>query len=763
MTILATNLGFPRIGGHRELKTAVESYWAGKSPVDELLKTAASLRARHWLVQQKAGIDHIPSNDFSLYDQMLDTIAMLGAVPPRYGHTGGNVSPDLYFAMARGRQDAPAMEMTKWFDTNYHYIVPELTADSSFALSTTKAVDEFKEAKFLGITTRPVLIGPVTFLKLAKMRDGADRWALLPKILPVYQQVLKALAEAGAEWVQIDEPVLVSDLDAATKDAFSDAYSELTGVPVKVLLATYFGSVGDNTQTLVALPVAGVHIDLVRAPEQLAAVAKALPKERILSLGLINGRNIWKSGLTDGERLIEEARKLHGDKLFVGPSCSLLHSPVDLDTETKLDAELRGWLAFATQKLTEISALAHSANGKRDGAYFLEHSRAVGSRVTSTRIHDPAVKQRLAAVTPDMTERSTPFKDRIALQQSILKLPLLPTTSIGSLPQTKEIRELRAAFKKGGIDQATYEKALEDKTAEAMRWQDEIDIDVPVHGEYERNDMVEYFGEQLKGFVFTERAWVQSYGSRCVKPPIIFGDVSRPVPMTVRWTAMAQKYTKKPVKGMLTGPVTILQWSFVRDDQPRSETCKQIALAIRDEVLDLEKAGVKIIQIDEAALREGLPIRKSEWQHYLDWAVESFRLTASGVKAETQVHTHMCYSEFNDIIAAVAAMDADVISIETSRSAMELLDAFVSFKYPNDIGPGVYDIHSPRVPTQGEMENLLTKALGVLSPQQLWVNPDCGLKTRGWKEVEPALISMVAAAKAVRKRLEVTNSRPELV
>ena len=763
MTILATNLGFPRIGGHRELKTAVESYWAGKSPVDELLKTAASLRARHWLVQQKAGIDHIPSNDFSLYDQMLDTIAMLGAVPPRYGHTGGNVSLDLYFAMARGRQDAPAMEMTKWFDTNYHYIVPELTADSSFALSTTKAVDEFKEAKFLGITTRPVLIGPVTFMKLAKMRDGADRWALLPKILPVYRQVLKALAEAGAEWVQIDEPVLVSDLDAATKDAFSDAYSELTGVPVKVLLATYFGSVGDNTQTLVALPVAGVHIDLVRAPEQLAAVAKALPKERILSLGLINGRNIWKSGLTDGERLIEEARKLHGDKLFVGPSCSLLHSPVDLDTETKLDAELRGWLAFATQKLTEISALAHSANGKRDGAYFLEHSRAVGSRVTSTRIHDPAVKQRLAAVTPDMTERSTPFKDRIALQQSILKLPLLPTTSIGSLPQTKEIRELRAAFKKGGIDQATYEKALEDKTAEAMRWQDEIDIDVPVHGEYERNDMVEYFGEQLKGFVFTERAWVQSYGSRCVKPPIIFGDVSRPEPMTVRWTAMAQKFTKKPVKGMLTGPVTILQWSFVRDDQPRSETCKQIALAIRDEVLDLEKAGVKIIQIDEAALREGLPIRKSEWQHYLDWAVESFRLTASGVKAETQVHTHMCYSEFNDIIAAVAAMDADVISIETSRSAMELLDAFVSFKYPNDIGPGVYDIHSPRVPTQGEMENLLTKALGVLSPQQLWVNPDCGLKTRGWKEVEPALISMVAAAKAVRKRLEVTNSRPELV
>jgi 5-methyltetrahydropteroyltriglutamate--homocysteine methyltransferase len=509
--------------------------------------------------------------------------------------------------------------------------------------------------------------------------------------------------------------------------------------------------------------VAGLHIDLVRAPGQLTEVAKALPKERVLSLGLINGRNIWKAGLTDGERLIEDARKLHGDKLFVGPSCSLLHAPVDLDTETKLDAELRGWLAFATQKLTEIKALTDSANGKRDGDYFRANAQAVGSRVTSARIHDPAVKQRLAAVTPDMAERKTAFKDRIALQQSILKLPLLPTTSIGSLPQTKEIRELRAAFKKGALEQSAYEKQLEDKTAEAMRWQDQIDIDVPVHGEYERNDMVEYFGEQLKGFAFTERAWVQSYGSRCVKPPIIFGDVSRPDPMTVRWTAMAQKYTKKPVKGMLTGPVTILQWSFVRDDQARSETCRQIALAIRDEVLDLEKAGVKIIQIDEAALREGLPIRKSEWQHYLDWAVESFRLTASGVKAETQIHTHMCYSEFNDIIAAVAAMDADVISIETSRSAMELLDAFAGFQYPNDIGPGVYDIHSPRVPTQAEMENLLAKALEVLSPQQLWVNPDCGLKTRGWKEVEPALVSMVAAAKAVRRRLSATNARPTLV
>ena len=758
--ILSSNLGFPRIGARRELKAALESYWSGASNGETLRAAGASLRARHWFAQQKAGIDHIPSNDFSLYDQMLDMIAMLGAVPRRFGPAGGPVSLDLYFAMARGRADQPAMEMTKWFDTNYHYIVPELSADMDFALSSNKAVDEYNEARFLGIETRPVLIGPVTFLKLAKMRDGGDRWALLPKILPVYQYILKALAAAGAQWVQIDEPVLVCDLDAATRDAFNDAYCELTGGP-KILLATYFGPVGDNSQTLVALPVAGVHIDLVRSPQQLEAVARALPKERFLSLGLVNGRNIWKTALTDGERLIDQARSLHGDRLIIGPSCSLLHSPVDLDTETRLDPELRGWLSFATQKLTELSALAAAANGRRDGEYFRANAQAVGSRVTSTRIHDPAVKRRLAGLTPAMAERNTPFKDRIALQQSLLKLPLLPTTSIGSLPQTKEIRELRAAFKKGAVDKDSYEKQLEEKTAEAMRWQDEIDIDVPVHGEYERNDMVEYFGEQLNGFAFTERAWVQSYGSRCVKPPIIFGDISRPKAMTVHWTQMAQKHTRKPIKGMLTGPVTILQWSFVRDDQPRRDTCFQIALAIRDEVMDLEKAGVAIIQIDEAALREGLPIRKSDWAAYLDWSVKSFRLTAGGVKPQTQIHTHMCYSEFNDIIGAVAAMDADVISIETSRSAMELLDAFVGFQYPSDIGPGVYDIHSPRVPSQDEMEQLLEKALKVLKPEQLWVNPDCGLKTRGWAEVKPALVAMVAAAKAVRGKLEARHSRPE--
>jgi 5-methyltetrahydropteroyltriglutamate--homocysteine methyltransferase len=758
--ILSASLGFPRIGSHRELKTALESHWAGKTDMAALNETARLLRIRHWTVQREAGIDHIPSNDFSFYDQMLDTIAMLGAVPPRFSHGGGTIPADLYFAMARGDRHAPAMEMTKWFDTNYHYIVPELTADTVFALSSTKAIEEYKEAKNLGISTRPVLIGPVTFLMLAKMRDGADRWALLPRILPVYQKVIAALAEAGAEWVQLDEPALVTDLDDAARAALGGAYQALGAGPAKIMLATYFGAVGDNLSTLAALPVHGVHIDLVRAPGQLDAVCQAIPRACVLSLGVVDGRNIWKTALADCEHLIEQARLGHGDALMIAPSCSLLHVPVDLDTETKLGVEVKSWLAFATQKLGEIVALSHAANGKRDDSYFVENARAVGSRKTSPRIHDLAVKMRLAGVTPQMMVRTPEFYERIALQQSVLKLPLLPTTGIGSLPQTKELRQTRAGFRKGVIDKAAYEKFLEDQISEAMRWQDEIGIDVPVHGEFERNDMVEYFGEQLNGFAFTERGWVQSYGSRCVKPPIIFGDVSRPAPMTVRWTKVAQKYTSKPVKGMLTGPVTILQWSFVRDDQPRRETCRQIALAIRDEVTDLEKAGVKIIQIDEPALREGLPIRKTEWRTYLDWAVGAFRLSASGVAATTQIHTHMCYSEFNDIIASVAAMDADVISIETSRSAMELLDAFVDFSYPSDIGPGVYDIHSPRVPTQAEMEALLEKALAVLKPEQLWVNPDCGLKTRRWTEVKPALTAMVAVANALRTRLVGEHARP---
>jgi 5-methyltetrahydropteroyltriglutamate--homocysteine methyltransferase len=758
--ILAANLGFPRIGRHRELKKALEAHWSGAAAPDELPRIAATLRARHWLVQQKAGIAHIPSGDFSLYDQMLDTIAMLGAVPPRFGHKNGHVPLDIYFAMARGSKEAPAMEMTKWFDTNYHYIVPELTADIDFSLSSEKALADFNEARFLGIHTRPVLIGPVTFLALAKMRDGSDRWALLPRILPIYLKVLSALAEAGADWVQIDEPILVADMDDAARAALHQAYAVLTRTSLKLMLTTYFGALDDNLPAACALPVAGLHIDLVRGPRQLKAVCQALPHGTLLSLGLIDGRNIWKAALPECERLIDQARQLHGDALMVAPSCSLLHVPVDLETETALDGEVKAWLAFATQKLDEVAALARAANGQRDAGYFLDHAKAVGARATSARIHDPAVKARVAAIDPAMTQRQPAFAQRIALQQSLLNLPLLPTTSIGSLPQTKDLRDLRAAFRKGQIGQDAYDAALEARTAEAMAWQDEIGIDVPVHGEFERNDMVEYFGEQLRGFAFTAYGWVQSYGSRCVKPPIIYGDVARPQPMTVRWWRAAQAHTSKPVKGMLTGPVTILQWSFVRDDQPRRDTCLQIALAIRDEVLDLEAAGARIIQIDEAALREGLPIRRAEWPAYLDWAVEAFRLTAAGVAPQTQIHTHMCYSEFNDIIAAVAAMDADVISIETSRSAMELLQAFAGFRYPSDIGPGVYDIHSPRVPSQAEMESLLDKALTVLAPGQLWVNPDCGLKTRGWAEVRPALVSMVAAAQAVRARLD-GASRPK--
>ena len=755
--ILAANLGFPRMGAKRELKVALENYWSGASSAEELRAVAAALRARHWLVQHTCGLAHIPGNDFSLYDQMLDTAAMLGAVPPRFGHAGGHVPLDMYFAMARGNAQAPAMEMTKWFDTNYHYIVPELTAGMVFQLSSNKVLDEYNEARFLGVQTRPVLIGPVTFLALARMTDGADRWSLLPGILTVYGEVLRTLAKSGADWVQLDEPVLVTDMDEGAAAALRTAYAALGKAPVKIMLATYFGAVDDKPALLADLPVAGVHVDLVRAPGQLEAVCQALPADRLLSLGLVDGRNIWKTGLTDAERLIERARALRAGDLLIAPSCSLLHVPVDLDNETGLDAELKSWLAFAVQKLEEVAALAASANGARDSGYFLDNARALGSRAVSPRIHDAAVAARLKAVTPAMAERALPFAKRSVLQQALLKLPLLPTTSIGSLPQTAELRDIRARFKKGMVSAQAYEQFLEDRTAEAVRWQEEIGIDVPVHGEFERNDMVEYFGEQLKGFAFTERGWVQSYGSRCVKPPILYGDVSRPSPMTVRWTKAAQAHTARPVKGMLTGPVTILQWSFVRDDQPRRDTCLQIALAIRDEVLDLERAGAAIIQIDEAALREGLPIRKQDWAAYLDWTVLAFRLTAGGVAPATQIHTHMCYSQFNDIIGAVAAMDADVISIETSRSAMKLLEAFSSFQYPNAIGPGVYDIHSPRVPSQQDMEALLEKALQVLSPQQLWVSPDCGLKTRGWAEVRPALVAMVAAAKAVR-----ASALPEL-
>ncbi len=758
--VTAANLGFPRVGAFRELKKAQESFWKGKTEAKDLLDTAKELRLRHWKLQQDAGVEIIPSNDFTLYDHVLDTICMVGAVPARYDFSGDQVDLDTFFAMARGRQqggqDVVAMEMTKWFDTNYHYIVPEFKAGQTFKLSSNKAVEQYTEAKEAGVETRPVLVGPVTFLLLGKARDGSNPLDLLPALLPVYQDVLQQLADAGATDVQIDEPALVLDLPAEARAAFETAYAALASATVNITLATYFGALLDNLQLAANLPVAGLHVDLVRAPQQLGDVLDALPKDKHLSVGVVDGRNIWKTNLERAHGLVREAaHALGGERVQVAGSCSLLHSPVDLANETLLDDEVKNWLAFATQKLDEIVLLTNAAN---DGvasvqAAFDENAAAVASRETSTRIHNQAVKDRAAAVNDNDLNRISAFDARIKAQADALKLPLLPTTTIGSFPQTTEVRQYRAKFKKGEITREQYDAFLEAETKKAMEFQDRIDIDVPVHGEFERNDMVEYFGEKLEGFFFTKNGWVQSYGSRCVKPPVIFGDVSRPNPMTVRWSGFAQAQTKRPVKGMLTGPITILQWSFVRDDQPRSETCKQIGLAIRDEVVDLEEAGIKLIQIDEPAIREGLPLRRNDWDAYLRWAVDCFRLSAAGVEDSTQIHTHMCYSEFNDIMPAIAEMDADVISIETSRSAMELLDAFVAFKYPNEIGPGVYDIHSPRVPNTQEMEHLLDKALEVLKPEQVWVNPDCGLKTRGWEETEGALIKMVEAAKNTRKRL----------
>lgn len=758
--VQASNLGFPRIGVDRELKKAQEAYWKGNISESELQNTAKELRSRHWKLQKDAGIDQIPVGDFSFYDQVLDTIAMVGAVPSRYNWEGGKVDLTTFFAMARGRQadgqDVVAMEMTKWFDTNYHYIVPELDSSTNFSLASTKVIDEYEEAKSQGINGRPVIIGPVTFLLLGKShKEEFDRLSLLPQILPVYEEVLKRLSDAGATCVQIDEPCLVLDLDEKAKQAYQNAYAQLGNASdAKLLLTTYFGALGDNLKLATSLPVDGLHIDLVRAPEQLDDVLNALPTEKTLSLGVINGRNIWKANLAEALALVERATAKRGsDNILVAGSCSLLHSPVDLDVETKLDDEIKNWLAFATQKLAEIRLVADAANGNKNDAAFAANADAIESRNTSTRIHNPKVKERYAGITEAMISRENPFGTRIAKQKASLNLPLLPTTTIGSFPQTAEIRAQRAKFRKGELTREQYDAFLEEQTIEVMKFQDDIDIDVPVHGEYERNDMVEYFGEKLSGFAFTKNGWVQSYGSRCVKPPIIFGDVERPQAMTVRWSAFAQEQTERPVKGMLTGPVTILQWSFVRDDQPREVTCKQIGLAIRDEVVDLESAGIKLIQIDEPAIREGLPLRKAEQENYLKWAVDSFRLSAAGVKDETQIHTHMCYSDFNDIIDHIAALDADVISIETSRSAMELLDAFVEFKYPNEIGPGVYDIHSPRVPAPSEMETLLRKALEVLKAEQIWVNPDCGLKTRGWEEVKTSLENMVQAAKTIRAEL----------
>ncbi|MGC9260564.1 MAG: 5-methyltetrahydropteroyltriglutamate--homocysteine S-methyltransferase [Phycisphaerae bacterium] len=762
---IAANLGFPRIGLNRELKKALESYWNGKLSENDLRAAAAALRRENWKIQQEAGILHIPSNDFSLYDHVLDTAVMVGAIPARFNCANGKTSLSDYFAMARGRastKDSPAcaaLEMTKWFDTNYHYMVPELETPDQYHLATRKPVDEFSEAKAMGIHTRPVLLGPVSLLLLSKDRSGrCNTLSSLPQIVSVYSELLGDLKHAGADWVQIDEPCFALDLDAETRAQLSATYKALTQTHpfLKILVATYFGDPGENMATLLALPVAAVHVDMVRAPAALDVILRQFPDHMLLSLGLVDGRNVWKSDLAVALALAEQAAGVIGsDRLIIAPSCSLLHVPVDLQGEDALDAELKDWLCFARQKLHEVVLLTRAINEGRVAVSteLTANRNSIMRRRSCNRTLNKMVRQRVQAITPGMLRRTSEFPQRQMAQRRHLKLPPMPTTTIGSFPQTAEVRKARAEYLAGRWSELQYDQFIRDQIRDAVTRQEEIGLDVLVHGEFERTDMVEFFGERLAGVAVTKNGWVQSYGSRCVKPPIIFGDIYRPAPMTVELTGYAQSLTSRPMKGMLTGPLTILNWSFVRDDQPRSETCRQIALAMRDEVLELESIGIRIIQIDEPTLREGLPLRRKDHAEYLRWAVDCFRLAAGGVKDETQIHTHMCYCEFHAIMDAIASMDADVISIETARSAMELLEEFSRQKYPNEIGPGVYDIHSPRIPEVSEMILLLTKAMSVLNYSQLWINPDCGLKTRKWEEVMPALRNMVAAARALRKHI----------
>jgi 5-methyltetrahydropteroyltriglutamate--homocysteine methyltransferase len=750
------NLGFPRIGSKRELKIAQESYWQGASSRDDLIVTGAQLRERHW--KQQAKLDLVPVGDFSFYDQVLDMSFLLGNLPDRVRSLGGH-ELDSYFRVARGRSatdpastNVHAGEMTKWFDTNYHYIVPEFTGKTEFSLNASRLLAELAEARRAGVKAKPVMIGPVTYLWLGKAKDDSDRLALLSRLLPVYVDLLRRLAVEATEWVQIDEPILAMELDATWQRAFGVAYDALKDCGVKLLLTTYFGQLSENLAVACRLPVHGLHIDAINARAEVEQVVRQLPQEKSLSLGIVNGRNIWKTDLGATLDWVEPIHKALRTRLWIAPSCSLLHVPVDLDSERKLDSEIRSWLAFALQKLDEIDVLATALNEGRSAVkQVLEaNAAALQSRRTSTRVHDPKVKAAMGRVDDALGQRTSAYAKRAQKQSALLKLPKFPTTTIGSFPQTAQIRGARSQYREGKLDEGAYKTVMREEIARCVREQESLGLDVLVHGEAERNDMVEYFGEQLAGYAFTQFGWVQSYGSRCVKPPILFGDIRRPKAMTLEWIKYAQSLTDKPMKGMLTGPVTILNWSFVRDDQPRSDTCQQLALAIREEVLDLEKAGVRIIQIDEAALREGLPLRRAQWGEYLNWAMTSFRIAANGVRDETQIHTHMCYSEFNDIIASIADMDADVITIETSRSDMELLDAFDDFKYPNEIGPGVYDIHSPNIPSEKEIVQLMLKAAERIPFQRLWVNPDCGLKTRAWEEVIPALKNMVSAARTLR-------------
>jgi 5-methyltetrahydropteroyltriglutamate--homocysteine methyltransferase len=749
--VISHNLGYPRIGTRRELKFALEAFWRGEIDEAELRARGAALRVENWRTQREAGLDLIPVGDFAWYDQVLNTTALVGAQPSRFRL--GRVDLPGYFTMARGADRQPALEMTKWFDTNYHYLVPEFDATTRFRLNGAWLLDEVREAKALGVPVKPVLIGPLTYLWLGKEKQaGFDRLSLLPALTAVYRELLGELARLGVEWVQVDEPALVLDLPEPWTARLHGAYDTLAAAGPKLLLATYFGSVAHRAESLKRLPIGGLHLDLARAPEQLGAFLPGFPQDKVLSLGVVDGRNVWRCDLERVLDLLQPVQAQLGDRLWLAPSCSLLHCPFDLALEKELDSEVKGWLAFARQKLDEVAVLKRGlAEGRKTVAYEIATANgARSSRALSRRVNNSAVKDAVRSVDAATGKRAAPFERRYLAQQKSLELPAFPTTTIGSFPQTAAVRRARGEFSSGKLDGTGYRERIRTEIREAVARQEALGIDVLVHGEAERNDMVQYFAEQLEGYAFTAHGWVQSYGSRCVKPPVLYGDVARPRPMTVEWTRYAQSLTAKPMKGMLTGPVTMLQWSFVRDDRPRAEVALQIALAIRAEVADLEQAGIQVIQIDEPALREGLPLRRAEWDGYLEWATHAFRVAANGVADGTQIHTHMCYSEFGDILPAIAVLDADVITIEASRSGMDLLDGFARFRYPNAIGPGIYDIHSPRVPDADEILALLAKARAVIPDERLWVNPDCGLKTRGWKETETALRNMVAAAKALR-------------
>ncbi|MEE9451583.1 MAG: 5-methyltetrahydropteroyltriglutamate--homocysteine S-methyltransferase [Gammaproteobacteria bacterium] len=754
---IAHNLGFPCIGPNREMKKAVEAYWRGEISQQELRQIGADIQKNNWQLQAEAGIQLIPVGDFSWYDRVLATSALLGVVPARFGQVKDLIDLDTFFCMARGQapngQEAPPCEMTKWFDTNYHYIVPEFDINQEFRITCEVLFKAVETAQQCGHQAKPVLLGPLSFLWLGKTKGQTfDKLTLLDKLLPVYAQILQRLQQQGVQWIQIDEPILALDLPEDWQAAFRHAYQQLSVSPIQSLLTTYFGALADNCELVCQLPVAGLHIDLATAPEQLESVLQHWPQDKVLSLGVVDGRNIWRADLSQALAQLKQAQALFGKRLWVAPSCSLLHVPVNVEGEQKLDPEIKSWLAFAKQKVEEVALLATALNEGEAAvvAQLSENQAVIASRRDSAKIHSAVVQKRITGLSTGVDQRQSVYEKRAQIQREAIKLPDLPTTTIGSFPQTKEIRGIRRDFKRGDISVDQYEAQMRDQIAQVITRQEELGLDVLVHGEAERTDMVEYFAQFLQGVVFTGNGWVQSYGSRCVKPPIIYGDVARKQPMTVAWSQYAQSLSARPVKGMLTGPVTILAWSFVRDDQPLADTTLQIALALRDEVVDLEAAGISIIQIDEPAFRETLPLRRKDWQAYLDWAARCFRISASGVKDVTQIHSHMCYSEFNDIIEAIAALDADVISVESSRSDMELLEAFQDFDYPNEIGPGVYDIHSPRIPSTEEVITLLKKALQYIPIQRLWVNPDCGLKTRGWKEVEIALKNMVAAARKLR-------------